>query len=192
MPSADINNVWAQTAPVGAVENLTLSSGQVVNAKRVALQDLILAGVVGESDALTNFVQKHHLTSGRAKPDDAMKAAMDDPKQFGNLVMLVDRIMPQVIVEPVVRIHFVDVDNPAKGEPKTKSIPVTEREPGVVYTDQIPLQDKIFLMHWGLGDVGQATQFREESSDAVAAVADESSVPHASQHPPRNRKGRRR
>jgi len=192
MPSADINDVWAQQAPVGTIENLTLPSGQTVNAKRVAVQDLILAGVVGESDALTQFVQKHHLTSGKAKPNEAMKAAMDDPKQFGNLVLLVDRIMPHVLVNPSVMLHLVDLVDPPPGAPKTRMIPVSDREPGVIYTDQIPLTDKVFLLHWALGDVSQAVGFREEPAPAVAGVADVASVQDPAQRPARNRKGRKR
>ncbi len=189
MPSADINNVWAQTTPVGSVDNITLPSGQTVNAKRIALQDLILAGVVSESDSLTQFVQKHHLTSGNVKQDDAMKAAMLDPQQFGNLVMLVDRIAPHIVVDPDVRLHFIDLEKPDAKGAKTQSIPIEDRVEGVIYTDQIPLQDKIFLMNWGLGDVSQATGFRQESSNSVATMAHDPGVPH---HGKRNSKNRKR
>jgi hypothetical protein len=192
MPSADINDVWAQQAPVGTIENLTLPSGQTVNAKRVAVQDLVLAGVVGESDALTQFVQKYHLTSAKAKPDAAMKAALDDPKQFGNLMMMVDRIMPHVLVDPSVMLHLVDIVDPPRGAPKTRMIPVDERQPGVIYTDQIPLTDKVFLLHWAMGDVSQAVGFREEPAPAVANVEDVAGIQNTAQRPPRNRKGRKR
>jgi hypothetical protein len=188
MPSADINDVWAQQTPTGTIENITLPSGQTVNAKRMSVQDLILAGVIGESDALTQYVQKHHLTSGKAKSAEAMKAAMDDPKQFGNLVMMVDRIMPHVLVNPSVMTHMADLDKPAADGTKTRLIPASERQSGVIYTDQIPLQDKVFLLNWSLGDVGQAIGFRQESPDAVADVADVAGVPHNAQRGSKNRK----
>lgn len=191
MPSADINDVWAQQPDTGTIENITLPSGQTVNARRVAVQDLVVAGVLQEADALTAFVQNNHL-SPRAKSDDAIQAAMADPKAFGSLIMLVDRVVPHIVVEPRVRLHLVDLPKPDADGHKTRMIPAEDREPGVIYSDKIPLQDKIHLLHWAVGDVSQAVGFRQQSENPVAAVANVAVVPHGSQRPPRNRKGRNR
>jgi hypothetical protein len=195
MPSADINDVWAQQPETGTIENITLPSGQTVNARKVALQDLIVAGVVAESDALSGFVQKNHLSSGRPQQvtqEDAMKVAMGDPKAFGSLMMLIDRVIPHVVVNPVVRLHLVDLDKPAPDGSKTRIIPTEEREPGVIYTDRVPFQDKIYLLSWAVGDLNHAVPFREESKTTVATVANVADVPHPTQRPHRNRKNRNR
>lgn len=191
MPSAEINNVWASQAPVGTVELITLPSGQTVKARKIAVQDLVLAGVISETDALSEFVQRNHLTSGRVKPDDAMKAAMNDPKQFGNLMMLVDRVVPQIVVEPTVRLHLVDLDKPNESGAKTQMIPTDQRQDGAIYTDQIPVMDKVHLINWAVGGVAEAVSFREEPPSAVATVADVASVPDNAQRPVKPRRRRR-
>lgn len=193
MPSAEIeiNDVWATTAPTGTHQHHTLPSGQTVEARKVSLPDLISAGVMTEADSLTAFIQKTHL--GVRNTEDAMMAAMGDPKAFGSLVMLIDRIVPVIVVKPQIRLHFVDVPSDKPGvKASTKSIPPADREPGVIYTDQVPLHDKIFLTNWAVGDLSNLQQFRVESPAAVATVENVTDVPNDAQRTGRRGKGRKR
>ena len=68
---------------------------------------------------------------------------MRDPKAVSEMIGMVDKIMPHIIVSPVVRLHYTET---TVGKTKvTKVIPSEDREEGIVYTDQIGLEDKMFL-----------------------------------------------
>jgi hypothetical protein len=69
-----------------------------------------------------------------------------------------DKALPHIVVSPVVKLHFTET---TVGKTKvTKTIPVEEREPGVVYTDQIDLGDKAELFNWAAGGLAAMAQFR--------------------------------
>lgn len=180
----EINNVWASRTAEGEPETMTLPSGQVVKARKIGLQKLIEAGVMSEADSLTQLIGTKHFNE---KPAEVMQMALANPKAFGSLVMMIDRALPIIVVEPDVRLH---VKIRESGE--TVLIPVEHRESGMVYTDQIDLQDKIFLLNYAVGDLQQLAPFRGQAGDDVATVADGSDVPRAPKRTARDKPKRRR
>ena len=184
-----INNVWGQAVPAHQIHTMTLPSGQVVRAKRIGVETLVFAGLIGEGDQLVSAIQKNHF-GGNA--DKISQSILGDPKQFGTLMELLDRAAPLIVVEPTVRLHMEDIENPGKDGPKTRMIPPEEREPDAIYTDQIGLQDKVALLNFGIGGLSDLTRFREQTGPSVAAVADVPGVPVPAQPPAGNRAQRRR
>lgn len=186
MPDPDgtiaVNQVWASKTPSGSEETHELPSGQVVVARKIAIQQLLEAGVLAEADALTSLIGSKHLST---QASDVVQIAMKDPRAFGALMMMVDRALPLIVVEPEVLLHFTTSDS---GE--TAIIPFGEREEGV-YTDQIDLADKMWLLNWAVGDLNKLARFRGESDSAVATVADVEGVPDAPKRTSRNKPKRR-
>ena len=191
MPSPEINNVWGNTTPTNLPEVVTLPSGQVVKAKRIGVEMLVLAGILGEGDALTAMIQKQYFGGGGLNADKATQALMNDPHAFGSLMEVMDRTMPLVVVEPRVLLHLEDLEKPGPGGAKTRLIPPDEREPGAIYTDQVPIADKVKLLEFGIGGGNSLTRFHQQPEDSVAAVAAVSGVQDGTQRPAGNRRQRR-
>jgi hypothetical protein len=71
-------------------------------------------------------------------------------------------------------------------------IPRDNREDGVIYTDMIGIEDKVFILKFGIEGITDLNRFREQSKTSVAAVANGQRVPYPAQRTSRNRSGRRR
>jgi hypothetical protein len=179
MPPVDskVNNVWANTAPEGTSELLTLPSGQTAQCKRMGMSGLVEAGILNDVDTLTSLVDQKHVrkvrgAKGRAD-GEAIDAAslMKDPESMKKIILLVDRSTPAIVAEPAVHLHLRDLPDGT-----TQFIPVEERIPGGIYTDQIGFEDKMFLFNWAVGGSPDVDRFLSESADAVEPVATKSGV----------------
>jgi hypothetical protein len=165
------NNVWAQQAILGSAEQLTLPSGQTCLAKRIGMDGMLEAGILGEADSLTAYVGRKHVRrvrGAKGTPDGEqvnISSVMRDPEAIKAMVFLMDRAVPLIVVDPKVHLHFEFLDNG-----QTKMIPVEDREPGEVYTDQIGFEDKAYLFQYAVGGTRDLERFRQQSADAVAGV----------------------
>lgn len=188
-----INNVWGQST-IGQSVFLTLPSGQTCHAKVVGIQGVLEAGVLGEADSLTAFVGRDYIRKVRGakgKPDfeeiDPQKL-LKDPATLQKIVKMVDGLMPHVIVNPVVACHYRVVNEETK---ETMMIGPDVRISGVIYTDQIPLEDKMFIFNFAMSGVKEVETFRKQSEVAMGDVADGEGVPDQAQRPGGNRASRR-
>lgn len=168
-----VNNVWGTSPLGGAPTFLTFPSGQTGYAKAVGLQGIMEAGLLGEADSLTAYVGREHVRrvrGAKGRPDgEEMNAEtlMRDPSALKKIVKLVDSVAPLVMAEPKVLCHFEVLPD---GD--TKMIEPSDRVPGAIYTDQLPLEDKMFLFQFATSGVTDAQSFRQESAAAVGAVVD--------------------
>jgi hypothetical protein len=158
------NNVWSSTPASGVEEELTLPSGQTCRAKRMAIEDMLAAGFLTDVDALTAQVTKHtrKVKGAKAKPDGEevnVASLMRDPKAVSDLITMVDRILPYIVVSPVIHLHYTETK--VGNTTVTKKIPVEDREFGGAYTDQIGFEDKMWLFDWAAGGLGSMMKFRE-------------------------------
>lgn len=181
-----INNVWASNAASGAPEYLTLPSGQTCTARRLGIDGLIAAGILTDADSLTALVQDGPIEAGKAKLKGHQKTAkqqaadeeaallkklMSDPTALKSIVTMADKAMPEIIVTPLVQLHYIN-----SGQPNQRMLTASERKPGVIYTDQIPFEDKMFLFDWSVGNLQALHAFRDGPSDTVDNVEPESGV----------------
>jgi hypothetical protein len=189
-----VNSVWATAIPINTTELITLPSGQTCYARRLGLEGIMTAGLLGDADSLTAFVGTKHIRRVRGankKPDGEEvdgRSVMQDPEALKRIVFLVDRATPMIVSDPVVHTHFRYLDDGT-----TQMIPQEEREPGQIYTDMIQLQDKMFLFNFAIGGTRDLERFRNESASAVEDVPDGQDVPRAPQPgTPHGGGGRRR
>lgn len=179
------NSVWADTTPAGITEELTLPSGQTCAAVRMGMQGLLEAGILTEADSLTATVSAHtrKVKGAKGRPDgvELDEASMlRDPDALKGLITMADKALPHIVQSPRVVLHYK-----LQKDGSTKSLTPLERarikqesdSPLVVFTDQIGLDDKLFLFDWSVGGVAKATPFREESDSDVGGVVAQSSVP---------------
>lgn len=177
MPSSDNfapNNVWASATPENAEEELTLPSGQTCRARRMSIEGVIQAGLIDQLDSLTGVVDGYtrQVKGGKGIPDGTPvidDALLKDTAALTAIIGMVDDLVPHIVVSPKVVPHWSER---VVGKTKVrKLIPVTDREPGVVYTDMIGLDDKMHLFDWALGGLEAFSSFRRDPDSHVGNVA---------------------
>lgn len=144
--------------------DVELPSGNVVQVRRVDLPSLLADNVF--PDTLMAIVQDK-LGDAKAKPDidDSALVAdmMGDTDKITELFSAFDNIVVRTVVQPAVRNH-VDEDG--------KTIPEEDRDDDFVYTDDIELDDKIFIFQFSVGGDADLESFRAKSASAVADLED--------------------
>lgn len=171
-----VNDVWAQASPLNQSATLTLPSGQVCKAMRMGMEGILAAGLLGDADSLTAYVGRRHLRDvkggkGADHQELNIKTIAQDPEALKRIVFLVDRAVPMIVTEPQVLSHFRWLP-----EGGTEMIPADEREEGRVYTDQIGLEDKMFLFQYAVGGSASVERFRGQPNATVADVPDRKDV----------------
>jgi len=189
MPSADHglaqpqsfapNSVWASSDASGSEHELTTPTGQTCRARKMSIESMIAAGLLAEADAITAAVSKHmtQVKSKRSKkgptppknqqPEIDVPALMKDPKAVSDLIGMLDKIMPHIVVSPVVKLHYTEATvgkttvTKKLTEEKREEIRAEHPDQVVVFTDQIGLEDKMFLFDWSAGGLGTMLAFRE-------------------------------
>lgn len=175
MPS-DIQpaNVWASTPATGSEEEVTTPNGQTCRAKRMSIEAMISAGLLAEADAITAMVAKHmkKVRPGAKKPrksDDPIDAVnipslMKDADAVREVITMLDRLVPHIVVSPPVALHYteqtVGKTTVTKMISEEDRIEMREARPGLVFTDQIGLEDKMFLFDWSAGGINMMLAFR--------------------------------
>jgi len=164
------NNVWASNAKNANGEELTLASGQTCLVRKMSIESMIEAGMLAEADALTAHVNKH-VKKVTKRPSKAVKNGAPAPKQeldetamlkdgtaMKAMIGLMDRVLPHVVISPVVRLHYTEVT--VGKTTVTQMISEGDREDGVVYTDLIDFADKVEIFNYAAGGLGAMLSFR--------------------------------
>lgn len=185
-PAPVVNNVWGSQAPQTALAWTTLPSGQTCQYRRIGLEELVAAGVMPEIDALTPLIESGPIANGQAKLQGHKKKAkavqaeqeasfstrvMGDPTVLHAIITLADKVIPYIVIDPVVRLHYVRENG------VQRMLGDDERDPlPIVYTDMIDLIDKMKLVELGIGDLTALAQFRGATETAVGGMESRTDV----------------
>lgn len=183
VPNADefTPQVWGSNPGTMELTPVTVPSGQRALVRRPGMEGLIGAGVLMEVDHLTALVDRKHvkrIKSGQGFTDEINTASlMKDPGELDKIMKIVDKTIPYIVVRPEVRLHFRELEDDT-----LQALSAEEREEqrnagfSGVYTDQIDLNDRMFLFTFGVGGSSDLERFRGESEKAVGGVDDEPDV----------------
>jgi hypothetical protein len=189
MPAAK-NDPYAVTGwGASSATDLPLPSGQLVQVRRVRIEDLIGEGILGSLDLLTADADKHiKRAQGRRTgvPQDrqkkggskdplakAVEAKMVDTMfggktNFAAVIRLADQIATRCVLKPALALAwFYEEDSDGKrirgadGVDSVIEIAQADRESGLVYTDQMPLTDKFAIFQWAIEGVTDLKPFPE-------------------------------
>jgi len=157
-------------------EDVSLPSGEVALVRRPGPAALLSGGLL--PDSLTPIVMEA-VNKGKGLPQSKVADLAKDPKALADIMDGMDRMLVLVVVEPKVAYHkreIVDAEgnpkNGTDGKPATEVIPDDEREPETyVYTDEIDLQDKMFLFNYAVGGTRQFEPFRQELRSRVGDLS---------------------
>lgn len=173
------NNVWGSSTPDNEEpQELTLGSGQTCRAKKVSMEELINLGILTDADSLTALVERHTRKVKGGKGADGVTvnemSLLSDAETMTAIVSLADKAMPVVVVSPEVVHHFIMTT--VGKTTVTKTLTDEERDeirsvrPGVIFTDQISLPDKMELFAFGVGGLNSLVPFRDEPTTHVGNV----------------------
>lgn len=192
------NQVWGTTPETGAIEELTLPSGQTCSAQKVTIERLIEMGILADSDALTSTVEKHvrKVKGGNGTADGI---TIDQAKLLGDseamkaVISLADKAAPAIVVDPPVALHYTS--RTVGKTTVTKKLTPAEREamrkerdqPNLIFTDMIPLEDKMELFRWGVGGLNSFLSAGGESPANVGSMGNRTGGRKSTKRNPRNR-----
>jgi hypothetical protein len=165
-PSTD--SKYAPTAWGGELlADLPLPSGQLCQARRVGVEGLMKAGIAHQIDPLMKLVQGHEdrVKKGMTQEEkdkleeQSILKMMSNDEQMESLFHLLNRVLCHVVVQPPVQMAPDDI---------------TRRVDGVIYTDMVDLEDKLYIMSWTVGGADAVAQFRTQLAGDVGSVSAQS------------------
>lgn len=173
------NTVWGGTPSQSSEFELTTPTGQTCRARKMTIESMIELGILADADAITALVSKHvrKVKGANGKADGTAvdeRAMLADPAAIKSIIGLTDKVLPHVVISPPVVLHFKE--ETVGKTTVTKALTNDEREeliaaqPGTVFTDQIGLEDKMFLFDWSAGGLQAMTNFRAGSTPDVGGV----------------------
>lgn len=161
-----------------APQELELPSGEVCLVKRVGMEQLLVAGVI--PDSLTPMAQEavNRGQGNKPKKTDAAKDMAANPEQIADAFLAFDKICAMVVQEPEVLWHLRETgEKDDKDKPVLESIPASERNDDIVYTDEVDLMDKMFIFQFVVGGTRDLEKFREQYGESLESLAALEGVP---------------
>lgn len=147
-------------------EELSLPSDNVAIVKRPGPEAFLAKGLL--PDNLTPIVEEA-IRSGKGMPQDKTDELAKDPEAILGMLDAMDRILCTVVIEPQVTYHkrpVVGEDGEplkdAKGKEQMEDIPEEERDDELLYSDDVDLEDKMFIFNFAVGGTRDLERFREE------------------------------
>lgn len=154
-----LSNSWEKSNEFKRPFDYTLKdSGQRCLIRRMDMGDFLKLGVAEELD----FMSKALMTSNEVEENaqKAVSSAMMKSENFQKMEHMINIVVQYGVVKPKLQL-------PPEHE--------ASRQPGQVYVDSVPFNDRLELFSVIFDSDGLST-FREEQEDGVGNVADESIV----------------
>lgn len=173
LPVTDIDE-WKQDAVESSgdvIVKMKVPSGKVCQVKRVTLQTFIAKGMI--PNALLPMVVK---ATEEAQGITANEIAdiLKDGEALGSMLDMADHVVCECMVKPAVTPNEVR-DEIAADE----ALDDDEKKAKLrshLFADEVELADKMFIFQYCVGGTRDLERFREQSTTALADVADESAV----------------
>jgi len=175
-------------------EELTLPSGNTALVKRPGPAALLSDGLL--PDTLMPIVQQA-ITKGKGlRPQDTAKM-IEDPAAIAGMLDSMDRLMVKVVVAPTVAYHKCWKPAPdaiggvtlgqAYGAGEWQTIDDEQRDGAttcswcsqvhpdgdeVIYSDEVDLDDKMFIFQYAVGGTRDLERFRSEHAAGMGDISD--------------------
>lgn len=198
-------SAWAGAVEVIEGKLVELPSGNTARMRNVEPTTFLEGGFL--PDPLTQIVRAAIQTKQGIRPQQINKMA-EDPEQLIATMQTFDRVLAYVMVEPECRLRpdcvamilsddgesdvmcdlpWHDPIHQVAGTPNRHVCQIGERDPNVLYVDQVSMEDKVFVFQWALGGTSNLEQFRKEHRANVESVANGQGVRVAAKRPARAR-----
>jgi hypothetical protein len=194
MPSTNTPNSYGtgwKKAKAEAFIDLECPTGTWAQVRKPNPRSLIALGFVDRLDTLNGIIQSKHITrvkgsSGGSQIDP--KALLKNPAALMGMLELCDRVCEHVVVQPTVVRPVKVVGTTEDGQPIEVKLPGEERDPEVIYTDEMDDADKMFIFNHAAGGDPDLATFRDLVIEPTAVVGNVEQVANKTKRVSRNRK----
>ncbi len=162
-----VSTAWEKSNDFKRPFDYTLtSSGQTCLVRRMDMGDFLKLGIAEELDFMSKALMTEQSDPGKSA-SEAVSSAMMKSENFQKMERMINLVVQSGVIKP-----------------DLKPVPEHEqaRQPGQIYIDAVPFNDRLELFSVIFDSEGLST-FREEQEDGVGNVADEPSVPLPSNGP---------
>lgn len=140
---------------------LELPSGNICKVRRVSIAKLMSADVFpDELSAVIAGTVETKKSGKQSEPEKVSDVKMSDMPKFLDAI---DKVAEMVIVEPKVTRPMDEDGNELDDD---------DRDPNKLYTDDVDLNDKIFVFQFAVGGGTDLDKFRSELSSGLGGVRD--------------------
>lgn len=160
-----LSTAWAKSNEFKRPFDYTLKeTGQKCLVRRLDMGDLLKLGVAEELDFMSKSLMTEESSESAA---NTISSVMMKSKNFANMEKMINLVVLEGIVKP-----------------KVQPVPEHEaaRQPGQIYIDAIPFNDRLELFAVIFDSEGLST-FRPEQEDGVGDMANVSDVPLPADEP---------
>lgn len=176
MPHPDENRYAPTTWTAEQLVDLTVPSGQLCSVRRPGVEGLIRQGLLQKTDSLTSLVDNKHIKRVKGEKQVNVASLMTDMDALLKVMDTVDQIMEYVVVQPklVRAVKTIPVLDPDGEETdKTEEVPLNEDEriEGVIYTDYVSVEDRMFIFQYAVGGSKDLEQFRKRFRESTGGLA---------------------
>lgn len=150
-------------------QDLTTPSGQTCQVRLPGVQRLMAAGILEDADTLSTMVDKKHIRRVNGKDQVNGDSLLKDPKNLVSVLRTVDKVVAHMVVQPTVkRPVIIGMDD--EGKETEKPLPEEDRDPKIVYTDDIDMTDRMYIFQFAVGGTTDVEQFRSKLAKAVGSM----------------------
>lgn len=151
-----------------------LPSGNRVKMRRPGMLKFLEAGFL--PDPLAEVIKKEiGQRTGKVESSDLLKtiAGGENLEMLKEMMRATDRIAAFCVTEPTVVWHEreVKLDDGSVVEGSYEDIPDDERDPEIVYTDEMELEDKMFIFQLAVGGSSDLSRFRQATGALVGDLS---------------------
>ena len=154
-------------------EDLLLPSGNTAFVKRPGPTAFLTQGLL--PDSLTPIVQDA-INTGKGIKKEKMSELTSSQEGIASMLDAMDRVLVSVVVEPKVLYHRRPVTD-EDGEPVLNNgkevfedIPEDDRDDDLLYSDDVDIEDKMFVFNFAVGGTRDLERFREEHSAGMGDI----------------------
>lgn len=175
------------------IEEVEVPSGNVALVKRVGPEAFLSSGIV--PDTLTPLIDEAVRDKKGLPPAQVAKTLTDDPESLPAMIDMMNRVVAYAVIQPHVEtvpdcIAVIKVKKGkteveetcgktvsdklhAQGNEEGHRFIEGERDPDLLYADEVSLEDRVFIMNYAVGGTRDLARFRSEYGESVARVSDE-------------------
>lgn len=150
---------------------VTLPSGNRVKIQRPGMIKFIEAGFL--PDPLVQLITKQiNDRTGKVTDSDLLKSLSigEDMALIREIIRATDRVAAFCVIEPKVVWHEREIKT--EGAHSTyEDIPEADRDPEIVYTDEMEDEDKRFIFQLAVGGSSDLSKFRQATSALVGDLS---------------------
>lgn len=181
----------AEWKSASGIEDIEVPSGNIAKVRRVGPEAFMGSGIV--PDALSPMIDEAIKDKKGLPPAKVAESISEDPESLPAMIEMLNRVVVYAVIQPKVemtpgcmqaieaRVRKEPVmsvcgkpgfDPVHKlGSPGTHKFREDERDPELLYVDEVSIEDRVFIMNFAVGGTRDLERFRGEHAESMAGMA---------------------